>query len=43
VGGIAVQVPLAAVRTWTVNGKRVSASGGEVIVRQLPATVLAQP
>jgi hypothetical protein len=42
-GGIAVQVPLAAVRTWSVNGKRVSTSGREIIVRKLPATVVAQP
>jgi hypothetical protein len=41
-GGIVVQVPLA-VRTWSVNGKQVRASGGEVIVRKLPATVVAEP
>jgi hypothetical protein len=41
-GGIAVQVPLVDVGTWSINGKRVSASG-EIIVRALPAMVLAQP
>ncbi len=43
-GGIAVRTPLAAVRSATVNGARVEASAaGEIIVRELPATVIAVP
>jgi hypothetical protein len=42
-GGIAVQVPLPDVSKWIVNGKQIGGSASEVRVRELPATILAQP
>ncbi len=43
-GGIAVSTPLAAIRSATVNGARVEPGPtGEILVRKLPATVLATP
>jgi hypothetical protein len=42
-GGIAVQFPLQSIGKATINGKRASAKGGEIIVRELPATVLVGP
>jgi hypothetical protein len=43
-GGIAVRTPLPSLTTATVNGTRtVPNSAREIVVRELPAVVLARP